>query len=78
MEKESVKEFQIVNGNFLSRIVRTSLSLEEATKRLNVEDICGTTNGWVPDYDREGMPGGEAQVQCKDNPTTHKHIRFSC
>lgn len=63
---------QIIGGNFLNRQIcmPKEMKEEEATRRLNELDLCGTTMGWVftPELGR---------VQC-DNDLSREHVCFHC
>lgn len=70
--KNSDGVIQIINGNFLNRqiCIPKEMNIEEASKRLNALEECGTICGWIhtPELGR---------VQC-DQDKEREHIVFHC
>lgn len=58
--------------------VCTSLSLEEATERLNSEHPTGISSHWQPSKDERFHTGQPNPCPCQQNPDTHKHYLFNC
>lgn len=76
MSKE-VKEFHVAEVGIVRAIVCTSLSDDEATKRLNEEHPTGISSRW--EIDPIVLDDGtQTPCKCLDNPDTHRHIIFSC
>ena len=69
LEKTETKEFTAYVG-FLTIVVCTSLSLEDAEIRLNRLHPSGTSAGWVGQKERS--------LHCDKYPDTHKHFVFHC
>ena len=71
-------EFAVMQMHLLWAVVCTSLTdIEEITRRLNDDHLCGTENGWVfagPD----GVADSPNPCPCDRWPSTHKHYAFKC
>lgn len=76
-ETNIVDEFTVYGVGMCHASVCTSLSLPEATKRLNMESPTGLDHGWAK-KDATFAGGGPNPCECPDHPETHKHYLFSC
>lgn len=59
-----------------SAVICTSLTDDEATRRINSESPTGISSAWsLADHFREGEPNGQP---CDESPNTHRHLHFIC
>ncbi len=76
-ETKQMKEFDAYAVGICYASVCTSLSAEEATKKLNVFHPTGTSSQW--ELSEHSFATGEPNpCLCTDSPETHKHYLFSC
>ncbi|MCU1492208.1 MAG: hypothetical protein JWM85_3613 [Acidimicrobiaceae bacterium] len=70
-------EFEAYSVGLVCASVCTSLSLEEATERLNKECPTGIRSQWQPAEDKTFSGGQPNPCDCKDHPG-NKHYLFNC
>lgn len=74
---QELKEFQVYSVGFVNASVCTSLSVAEATKRLNLEHPSGCRSKWKKS--KTGFCDGHTNpCPCNLSPDTHRHILFTC
>ncbi len=73
-----VKEFTAYSVGFVCASVCTSLSVDEATERLNKEYPTGISSQWKLSTDTVFASGTPMPCICPDHPETHKHYLFNC
>lgn len=70
--------FTVYSIGLCSASVCTSLSIEEATKRLNIDQPTGIKSQWVADLSETFKTGEKNGCNCEQNPKTHRHFLFHC
>lgn len=73
-----MKEFEIYAEGLVCTSVCTSLSVEEATVRLNQLRPSGIMSQWVKSEDKTFISGEPNPCPCNTHPDTHKHYLFNC
>ena len=76
MDKIKAKEFQIYAKGPIHCSVCTSLSVEEATERVNVENPTGIMSKWK--ISDENFVTGEPNPHSCECLKTHNHMLFVC
>lgn len=71
-------DFTIYSEGVVCTSVCTSLSIEVATERLNVECPTGISSRWKLSSDTTFAGGTPMPCVCPDYPETHKHYLFNC
>jgi hypothetical protein len=71
-----MKEFDAYSVGLVFASVCTSLSIEDATRRLNAESPTGVGD-WML-HDGDFRTGESNPCPCDKAPETHKHMLFSC
>lgn len=70
-------EFIVYSNGICAASVCTSLSVKEATRRINLVNPTGISSRWKPS--KESFRTGESNpCQCEEYPKTHRHILFVC
>lgn len=70
-------DFDAYSVGLIYASVCTSLSLEEATRRLNAEQPTGVQSQWK--LATEDFASGEKNgCTCDQAPETHRHLLFTC
>ncbi len=70
--------FEAYSVGICSASVCTSLSVKEATEKLNLEHPTGIVSDWHLSEDENFASGDTNPFPCKDDPETHKHYLFNC
>jgi hypothetical protein len=73
-----MKEFDAYAVGLISASVCTSMSIEEATRQLNIEHPTGINSKWVFSDDPTFATGETNPCPCDHSPTTHQHMLFNC
>ena len=73
-----LKEFRCYAISLACASVCTSLSVEEAAERLNLEHPTGIASQWKLSKDKTFANGYSHPCQCPDSPHTHMHYLFEC
>ncbi len=71
-------DFRVYTSGLYYASVCTSLSPEEAERRINEIHPSGTTNGWKLSTDENFHTGGANGCPCQQKPDTHRHLLFEC
>ena len=71
-------DFEVYSIGIVHASVCTSLSDEEATKRINAEHPTGTSSMWAVSKSATFRDGNPNPCPCERNPKTHRHILFEC
>ena len=74
----TTQAFQVYSYGPICASVCTSLSLAEATRRLNQERPTGIESQWRKSKDKTFRTGQPNPCPCENNPSTHKHYLFNC
>ncbi len=77
-ETNITDEFTLYGHGLCYVSVCTSLSVPEATKRLNQEAPTGIESAWALSEDKTFSGGEPNSCICPDHPETHKHYLFNC
>lgn len=72
-----MKDFDAYSVGLVYASVCTSLSLQEATDRLNTEHPTGIKTEWML-HDASFASGKDNPCPCDRSPKTHMHMLFSC
>lgn len=79
MSEKKPAEFMPYSVGLVAASVCTSLSLKEATRRLNMLHPTGIDSQWRKSKDKTFKDGITANgASCPDYPKTHKHYLFNC
>lgn len=70
-------DFMLYSVGLIAASVCTSLPIEKATERLNLEHPSGVTP-WHPSEDKTFRSGEPNPCPCDRYPETHKHYLFNC
>lgn len=74
---EGSGDFAVYASGICQASVCTSLSIDEATERLNCELPTGISSQWRVS-DESFHDGGANPRPCDGEPTTHVHLLFEC
>lgn len=77
-DEKVVNDFELYEPGFCHSSVCTSLSVSDATIRINAVYPTGISSQWVLSEDTTFASGGSMPGVCHDHPETHKHYLFTC
>jgi hypothetical protein len=74
---EPETDFYVLAWGLVAATVCTSLPIEDATKRLNLELPTGISSRWAPAPDKTFHTGEPNPHQCAQY-AAHQHVLFQC